>query len=315
MNESCLAANSGSRRTGFCRDAHDGMRLESEAQGARAAPAPAPAPQPRRSASPSPSDPITSSDRGLPAALPRRRARAQAGSPRTRPDRVRSRGRGAARVAVWRPDRRPAARALRSAGRPHQRATKSRALAQGDGFAEKKSEPASIDELLKIATFPKPAAGADTEKTVKADLAATEHDVPIPQNERVLAYVELFQGRLRDYIQESLTRGTKYLPMIQDVFRAEGPAARPRLHPGHRERLQDERALEGQRQGPVAVHARDRHRAGPQDGLVRRRAIRSREGDDCRREVPEDAARHVRSATGTWCSPRTTAASAGCSAR
>ena len=96
------------------------------------------------------------------------------------------------------------------------------ALAQGDGFAEKKSEPASIDELLKIATFPKPAPGAATENTVKADLAATEHDVPIPQNDRVLAYVELFQGRLRDYIQESLTRGTKYLPMIQDVFRAEG---------------------------------------------------------------------------------------------
>ena len=44
------------------------------------------------------------------------------------------------------------------------------ALAQGDGFAEKKYEPASIDELLKIATFPKPAADAATTKAVKADL-------------------------------------------------------------------------------------------------------------------------------------------------
>jgi membrane-bound lytic murein transglycosylase D len=96
------------------------------------------------------------------------------------------------------------------------------ALAQGDGFAEKKYEPASIDELLKIATFPKPAAAAETEKAVKDDLAATEHDVPIPQNDRVLAYVELFQGRLRDYIQESLTRGSKYLPMIQGVFKEAG---------------------------------------------------------------------------------------------
>jgi peptidoglycan lytic transglycosylase D len=96
------------------------------------------------------------------------------------------------------------------------------ALAQGDGFVEKNYEPASIDELLKIATFPKPAAATATEETVKADLAATEHDVPIPQNDRVLSYVELFQGRLHDYIQESLTRGTRYLPMIQDVFRAEG---------------------------------------------------------------------------------------------
>jgi membrane-bound lytic murein transglycosylase D len=96
------------------------------------------------------------------------------------------------------------------------------ALAEGDGFAERKSEPASIDELLTIATFPKPAADAETTAAVRADLAATEHDVPIPQNSRVLAYVELMQGRLRDYISESLTRGTKYLPMIQDVFRAEG---------------------------------------------------------------------------------------------
>jgi membrane-bound lytic murein transglycosylase D len=96
------------------------------------------------------------------------------------------------------------------------------ALAQGDGFVEKKYEPASIDELLKIATFPKPAAAAATEKAVKDDLAATEHDVPIPQNGRVLAYVELFQGRLREYIHESLTRGTKYLPMIQGVFKEAG---------------------------------------------------------------------------------------------
>jgi len=96
------------------------------------------------------------------------------------------------------------------------------ALAQGDGFVEKRYEPASIDELLKIATFPTPAADAETEKAVKADLATTEHDVPIPQNDRVFRYVELFQGRLRDYIHESLTRGTRYLPMIQSVFKAEG---------------------------------------------------------------------------------------------
>jgi membrane-bound lytic murein transglycosylase D len=96
------------------------------------------------------------------------------------------------------------------------------ALAQGDGFSEKKYEPASIDELLKIATFPKPAANANTEKAVKDDLAATEHDIPIPQNDRVLSYVELFQGRLREYIHESLTRGTRYLPMIQDVFKEAG---------------------------------------------------------------------------------------------
>jgi membrane-bound lytic murein transglycosylase D len=96
------------------------------------------------------------------------------------------------------------------------------ALGQGDGFVEKKYEPASIDELLKIATFPKPDADPQTTEAVKQDLASTQHDIPIAQNKRVLSYVELFQGRLRDFIHDGLTRGTKYLPMIQDVFRAEG---------------------------------------------------------------------------------------------
>ena len=97
------------------------------------------------------------------------------------------------------------------------------ALSQGDGFTEKKYEAAPIDELLKNATtFPAPAADAATQATVKADLEQHAHDIPIPDNPKVLSYVEVFQGRLRDYIQESLERGAKYLPMIQSVFRAEG---------------------------------------------------------------------------------------------
>lgn len=96
------------------------------------------------------------------------------------------------------------------------------ALAQGDGFSETRTEPASIDEILTIATFPRPDAAAATEAVVKADLAATEHDVPIPQNAKVLEAVELLNGRLRGYVQDSLVRGSKYLPMIQNVFRAEG---------------------------------------------------------------------------------------------
>jgi membrane-bound lytic murein transglycosylase D len=96
------------------------------------------------------------------------------------------------------------------------------ALAQGDGFTEKRYEPARIDEILAVSTFPKPDPGLDTEQTVQADLEATTHDVPIPLNGRVLSYVELFQGRLRDFLAEGLQRGSQYLPMIQNVFRAEG---------------------------------------------------------------------------------------------
>ena len=46
-------------------------------------------------------------------------------------------------------------------------------LAQGDGFAETKYEPASIDEVLKIATFPRPDATPQTTEAVKQDLAST----------------------------------------------------------------------------------------------------------------------------------------------
>jgi len=95
------------------------------------------------------------------------------------------------------------------------------ALAQGDGFAEKPYEPASIDQLLAISTFPQAPSGEATEAIAK-DLEETEHDIDIPLNDRVLAYVQLFTGRLKGYLEDGLSRGARFLPMIQDVFRAEG---------------------------------------------------------------------------------------------
>ena len=96
------------------------------------------------------------------------------------------------------------------------------ALAQGDGFVEKKTEPASIDKLLAISTFDPPAPTTATETAVASDLSQTRHDVDIPLNRKVLSYIELFQGNLRDFISEGLQRGVKYLPMIQDEFREKG---------------------------------------------------------------------------------------------
>ena len=100
-------------------------------------------------------------------------------------------------------------------------ATELTSLAQGDGFTEKKYEPASIDDLLALSTFqstPSP----ETKQAVTEDLESTDHDIAIPLNGRVLSYVELFTGRLRGYLQEGLSRGARFLPMIQSVFRAEG---------------------------------------------------------------------------------------------
>jgi membrane-bound lytic murein transglycosylase D len=94
------------------------------------------------------------------------------------------------------------------------------ALAEGDGFAEQRSEPAAIDALLDA---PEPAgATAETARSVEHDLTQTQYDIDIPLNSRVLSYVELFSGRMKGYLEEGLNRGARYLPMVQEVFRAEG---------------------------------------------------------------------------------------------
>jgi membrane-bound lytic murein transglycosylase D len=97
-----------------------------------------------------------------------------------------------------------------------------RALAEGDGFSEAPSEPASIDKLLDLSTFELPAPAAELKATVEVDLERTTHDIPIPLNGKVLAYIDLFQGRLRDWFQVAMQRGLQHLPMIQSTLKAEG---------------------------------------------------------------------------------------------
>jgi len=96
------------------------------------------------------------------------------------------------------------------------------ALRDADGVTESKSEPAAIDEVLNAALFERPAPKATTAETVAADFETLPRDIPIPLNQKVLSYVELYQGRLRDFMQGSLDRGQQYLPMIRAVFQEEG---------------------------------------------------------------------------------------------
>jgi membrane-bound lytic murein transglycosylase D len=101
--------------------------------------------------------------------------------------------------------------------------TREEAEAQADpNFKEKAAEPAPIDELLAISTVETPPPTPQIEKSVADDLQTIVHDIDIPPNPRVLRYVELFSGKLKGYLEEGLGRGAQYLPMIQDVFRAEG---------------------------------------------------------------------------------------------
>ncbi len=97
-----------------------------------------------------------------------------------------------------------------------------KALAQGDGFTEKKYAPASIDELLAMSVTSVPGDNSALKDEVQTNLQTAQHDIAIPLNKRVLSYIDLFQGRLHDFIEEGMKRGAKYLPMIQNVFRAEG---------------------------------------------------------------------------------------------
>lgn len=96
-------------------------------------------------------------------------------------------------------------------------------LRESDGFAETPSEPAAIDDLLAIGYADRsPTPDRGTAETVAADLANTPHDLAVTINDKVLSYIELFQGELRPFIEEGLARGSQYLPMIQEVFQAQG---------------------------------------------------------------------------------------------
>ncbi len=96
------------------------------------------------------------------------------------------------------------------------------ALTEGDGFSEKPNEPASIDRLLGMSPAELPAPPEELKVAVANDLESTTHDIPIPLNGKVLAYIDLFQGRLRDWFQISMQRGLQHLPMIQRTLKAEG---------------------------------------------------------------------------------------------
>ena len=96
------------------------------------------------------------------------------------------------------------------------------ALAQGDGLTERRFDSATIDDPLAISTFDDSAATSDTREAVETGLETVVHDIDIPLNPRVLRFVELFTGRMKGFIEEGLSNGARFLPMIQDVFRAEG---------------------------------------------------------------------------------------------
>ena len=62
-------------------------------------------------------------------------------------------------------------------------------------------------------------------ETVARAVAAVEAetlDLPIELNDAVLSCIDLYQGRLRDWFEEALSRGQSYLPEFRRVFAEEG---------------------------------------------------------------------------------------------
>jgi len=88
-------------------------------------------------------------------------------------------------------------------------------------------DSASSDVVVSNATTPEiPPTSIDflPASSLKAGampLPAGPH-LPVPLNQRVLSYIELFQGRMHDFIEGGMKRGSQYLPMIQRIFSAQG---------------------------------------------------------------------------------------------
>jgi membrane-bound lytic murein transglycosylase D len=94
-------------------------------------------------------------------------------------------------------------------------------LAAGDGFTEADTEPASIDAVSALPVGETPAS-AETLARAVAAVEAESPDLPIELNEAVLSCIDLYQGRLRDWFEEALSRGQPHLPHIREVFAEEG---------------------------------------------------------------------------------------------
>ncbi len=189
------------------------------------------------------------------------------------------------------------------------------ALAEGDGFTEKRYEPASIDALLEESTFATAAASAKTEETVASDLARTPHDVPIPQNDAGARLHRAVPGTPARVVPDQPPEGRAVPSDDPGRLPGRGPSARPGVRADRRERLQARRLVTGQGQGGLAVHGRDRRRERTQTRLVRRRAVRPREGHPRGGGVSPGPCRAPSTATGTSRSRRTTAALGRSSAR
>ena len=213
--------------------------------------------------------------------------------PQRRPARLRPGARSPAARARRSPRRRPRRRRPRLVDRPHQRRrarrTRPRRRLHRDHLR------AGVDRHPAVGAGGRERADAGGGRRPCARTSPPpSHDIPIPQNDRVLGYVEAFQGRLRNFLTDGTDPRRRVSADDPRGLPRGGPAARPGLRSAGRERLQADRAVAGERPRRVAVHARHRARERPPARLVHRRARRPRKGDPGGGEVSQDPAPHLR---------------------
>jgi membrane-bound lytic murein transglycosylase D len=93
-----------------------------------------------------------------------------------------------------------------------------RALQEGDGFTERKAEPAPIDEANEV-TFPvDPSIKAQAEQELKT----TQSDLPLILNDAVAAYINYFSSRGRNFLEHGYVRAGRYRDVILKTLREAG---------------------------------------------------------------------------------------------
>jgi len=96
------------------------------------------------------------------------------------------------------------------------------ALREGDGFADETDQPAAIDDLEHVETFPA-LIDPKLKKAVEEEVQEVAHDLPIEINDRVLGFLEYYQnGRGRGAMEVGLERVGRYQPMIERILKEEG---------------------------------------------------------------------------------------------
>ena len=91
----------------------------------------------------------------------------------------------------------------------------------GEDEGDPGTEGSAIDGVADLPVSDGPASEDALARAVAA-VEAESLDLPVELNEPVLSCLDLYQGRLRDWFQEALSRGQRYLPQIREVFAEEG---------------------------------------------------------------------------------------------